>query len=157
MVGSTSGASFVCGFLLPYSFSPSLPHLVPRRQGAPTGELSRWVGRGGTIVRKRRARAHVQMHPASDLWKPLIQWVASHTPSSNAIRLAVCEIWKTGVHVRTCRCIPPLTCVKLLSNGPRPQTKFERNSPSRLRNLEKGCARAHAQMHSTSDMCSALI
>ena len=33
----------------------------------------RWTsGRGGTIVRKRRARAHVQMHPTSDLCKPLI-------------------------------------------------------------------------------------
>ena len=33
----------------------------------------RWTsGRGGTIVRKRRTRAHVQMHPTSDLWKPLI-------------------------------------------------------------------------------------
>ena len=33
----------------------------------------RWTrGRGGTIVRKRCARAHVQMHPTSDLCKPLI-------------------------------------------------------------------------------------
>ena len=33
----------------------------------------RWTsGRRGKIVRKRRARAHVQMNPTSDLYKPLI-------------------------------------------------------------------------------------
>ena len=30
------------------------------------------AGRGGTIVRRRCARAHVQMHPTSDLCKHLI-------------------------------------------------------------------------------------
>ena len=86
-----------------------------------------------------------------------------------------------GVHVRTCRCTPHLTCVSLLSNGSLAahqvqtrsaqqfarcgkrvctcaradathpdlckariywapsHTKFERNPPSRLRDLEKGC------------------
>ena len=33
----------------------------------------------------------------------------------NAIRPAVCEIWKTGVHVRTCRFASPLTCVEVSS------------------------------------------
>ena len=55
-----------------------------------------------------------------------VEWVSdccpvkgstSHTPSLNAIRPAVCEIWKRGVHVRTCRCTPPQTCVKHLYNG----------------------------------------
>ena len=36
-------------------------------------------------------------------------------------------------------------------------TKFEHNPPSRLQDMEEGCARAHVQMHSTSDMCKALI
>ena len=41
--------------------------------------------------------------------------------------------------------------------GPWPHTKFEHNPPSRLRDLENRCARAHVQMHSTSDTCKALI
>ena len=48
---------------------------APARRGLkPVWRLDRrWTsGRGGTIVWKRRARAHVQMHPTSDLCKPLI-------------------------------------------------------------------------------------
>ena len=41
--------------------------------------------------------------------------------------------------------------------GPYSHTKFERNSPSRLPDLQNGCARAHVPMHSTSDMCKAVI
>ena len=41
----------------------------------------------------------------------------SLTTVLNTNRPAVCEIWKTGVHVRTCRCTPPQTCGKHLSNG----------------------------------------
>ena len=41
--------------------------------------------------------------------------------------------------------------------GPYSLTKFERDPPSRLRDLENGCARAHVQMHSSSDMYKALI
>ena len=55
-------------------------------------------------------------HP--DLCKARIYWAPSHTQNLNAILPAVCEIWKKGVHVRTCRCTPPQTCRKHLSNGP---------------------------------------
>ena len=55
-------------------------------------------------------------HP--DLCKARIYWAPSHTQNLNAILPAVCEIWKRGVHVRTCRCTPPQTCRKNLSNGP---------------------------------------
>ena len=41
--------------------------------------------------------------------------------------------------------------------GPYSHTKFERNPPSRLQDMEEGCTRAHVQMHCTSDMCKALI
>ena len=54
-------------------------------------------------------------HP--DLCKARIYWAPSHTQNLNAILPAVCEIWKRGVHVRTCRCTPPQTCVKHLTNG----------------------------------------
>ena len=37
-------------------------------------------------------------HP--DLCKARIYWTPSHKQNLNAIRPAVCEIWKTGVHVR---------------------------------------------------------
>ena len=59
--------------------------------------------------------------PQSDFAHPTEIGIRSHCPSHapnlNTIRPAVCEIWKTGVHVRTCRCTPPQTCVKHLSNG----------------------------------------
>ena len=55
-------------------------------------------------------------HP--DLCKARIYWAPSHTQNLNAILPVVCEIWKRGVHVRTCRCTPPQTCRKHLSNGP---------------------------------------
>ena len=50
-----------------------------------------------------------------DLCKARIYLAPSHTQNLNAILPAVCEIWKRGVHVRTCRCTPPQTCVKHLS------------------------------------------
>ena len=104
-----------------------------------------------------------------------------------------------GVHVRTCRCTPHLTCVSLLSNGSLAAHQLQTQSAqqfarcgkrmctcaradathpdlckariywapshtqnlnailSRLRDLENGCARAHVQMHSISDMRQALI
>ena len=40
----------------------------------------------------------------------------SHTQNLSAIHPAVCEIWKTGAHVRTCRFTPPLTCVKVIAS-----------------------------------------
>ena len=44
-------------------------------------------------------------------------WIPSHTPNFDAIRPAVCKIWKRGVHVRTCRFTPTQTCIKHLSIG----------------------------------------
>ena len=41
--------------------------------------------------------------------------------------------------------------------GPKSHTKFERNPPNHLRDLENEFARAHVQMHSISDMWKALI
>ena len=32
-------------------------------------------------------------------------------------------------------------------------TKFERDPSSRFWDIEEGCARAHVQIHPTSDMC----
>ena len=36
--------------------------------------------------------------------------------------------------------------------GPESHTKFERNLPSRLRDMEDGHARAHVQIHPNSDL-----
>ena len=41
--------------------------------------------------------------------------------------------------------------------GPYSRTKLGRNSPAVCEIWKTGCARAHVQMHSTSDMCKALI
>ena len=45
--------------------------------------------------------------PRPDLCKARIYWALCHTQNLNTILPAVCEIWKRGVHVRTCRCTPP--------------------------------------------------
>ena len=57
------------------------------------------------------------MHSTSDMCKALISWVPSHTQNLNAIHPAVCEIWKTGMHVRMCRFTPTLTCLKVIALG----------------------------------------
>ena len=41
----------------------------------------------------------------------------------------------------------------LLSQGVFQRFSLGRNPVSRLQDMEKGCARAHVQMHSTSDLC----
>ena len=65
-----------------------------------------------------------------------------------------------SVHMRTYRCTPHLTSVGLSSNWWLvTHTKFERNLPSRLRDMENGCQceRVHVQMHPTSDLCNAVV
>ena len=84
-------------------------------------------------------------HP--DLCKARIYWAPSHTQNLNAILPAVCEIWKRGVHVRTCRCTPPQTCRKHLSNGPLVTHKIWTQSSQPFARSGKGmctCARADA-------------
>ena len=46
--------------------------------------------------------------------------VPSHTQNLNATPPppAIFEIWKRGVHVRTCRCTPPQTCGNTYLMGP---------------------------------------
>ena len=55
------------------------------------------------------ARAHVQLCPTLNFCKNPGQWVFNHIPNFSAIRPAVSEIWH--LHVRKCRCTPPMTCV----------------------------------------------
>ena len=82
--------------------------------------------------------------------------------------LATHQIWtqsaqplaKSGKRVCTCARADALHLRHVESTylmGPQSHTKFERNQPSRLRDLENGFARAHVQMHSNSDMWKALI
>ena len=66
----------------------------------------------------RSARAHVQRYPTHDLCEAPSSWPPSHTPKLNPIGRAVPEIQKCGLHVRTCRDTPPLTCVKRLVHDP---------------------------------------
>ena len=69
--------------------------------------------------------------------------------------------WKRGVHVRTCRCIPTVTCgtscvpphPTSCAIGLQPPYKFRHNPSGRYRDMETGFARAHVQMHPTSDWC----
>ena len=84
-------------------------------------------------------------HP--DLRKARIYWAPSHTQNLNAILPAVCEIWKRGVHLRTCRRTPPQTCRKHLSNGPLDTHKIWTQSSQPFARSGKRvctCARAYA-------------
>ena len=130
-------------------------------------------------------------------------WPQTDTPKLNPIGRAVPEIQKRGLHVRMCRDTPSMTCVKHLVHDPQPhipklnpigravpeiqkrsvhvqryptrdyciscnqwvpkcRTKFQCNRPNHYRGtasgtfIEKGCARAHVQMHSTHDLWKAL-
>ena len=83
--------------------------------------------------------------PAIGICQPSEQMSAQHSPDHSApqsgrifrdfhwggIRSAVCKIWKRGVHVRTCRCTPPLTCAKSNSQLVYKHIKFERNRANR--------------------------
>ena len=62
----------------------------------------------------RCARAHVQRHPTHDLWEASSPWPPTHTPKLNSIGRAIPEIQKRGLHVRTCRDTPSMTCGKHL-------------------------------------------
>ena len=108
-------------------------------------------------MRKGRARAHVQMHPTSDSSVSLSSngSLAAHQAQTQSAQ----PFARYGKRVCTCARADAThhdLCIKLVSIGPLVTQKFERNPPSRLRDLEKGCARAHVQMHSTSDMWKAL-
>ena len=87
------------------------------------------------------ARAHVQMQPTLT-WVKLVSIGPLDTQNLNAILPAVCEIWKRGVHVRTCRCTPPQTCGKHLSDGSLVTHQIWTQSGQPLRSYRgRGCFR----------------
>ena len=89
------------------------------------------------------------MHSISNMCKALIKWVPSHTQNLNAIRPVVCEIWKTDVHVRTCRFTPPLTCVEVIARWSLSTHKTWTQSGQRLWSYRwRGCLR-----HPLLDTC----
>ena len=85
-----------------------------RRQTLPEpGGYVRLTSDGGNINNKGVRTCRCAQHLAC---VRLIEWVPSHAPNFNIILPAVCETWTMGVHMRMCKCITSLTCVKLLSN-----------------------------------------
>ena len=73
-------------------------------------EIRRW-GRGGGCTCARTCRdapPHPWLVESTYLVTP------NHIPNLNTIGQTVPEIQKRGVHVRTCRDTPPMTCVKHL-------------------------------------------
>ena len=58
-------------------------------------------------------------YPTNDLYKTHSYWVPNHPLNFSTVRPEVPEIWKRGVHVRTCGCTPPMICVKHLGNDSR--------------------------------------
>ena len=66
----------------------------------------------------RSARAHVQRYPTHDLCEAPSSWPPTDTPKLNPIGRAVPEIQKRGLHVRTFRDTPSMTCVKHLVHDP---------------------------------------
>ena len=82
------------------------------------------------VCRSHSDPARRRPKPAIGICQPSEQMSAQHSPDHSApqsgrifrdfhwggIRSAVCKIWKRGVHVRTCRCTPPLTCAKVIAS-----------------------------------------
>ena len=96
-------------------------------------------------MEKGCARAHVQMHPTHDLWKAPCWLPPTQTPNFNTIGQAIPEMQKRGVHVRTCRDIPPMTCGKHIVHGPQPTHQIRTQSVKpflRYRSAVCTCARA---------------
>ena len=99
---------------------------VSQLSGAP------WLSAVETVMvcRSHSDPARRRPKPAIGICQPSEQMSAQHSPDHSApqsgrifrdfhwggIRSAVCKIWKRGVHVRTCRCTPPLTCAKVIAS-----------------------------------------
>ena len=66
------------------------------------------------------ARAHVQRCPTPPLTrgKHVLSDAQPPIPNLNTIGQAVPEVQKRGLHVRTCRDTPPVTCGKHLAHEP---------------------------------------
>ena len=74
---------------------------------------------GSAVSETTKLETHVRMcsHPTSDFCKSRNYWVSSHTSNFSTIGQSDPEIRKRGrggVHVRTCRDTPPMTCVNHL-------------------------------------------
>ena len=91
---------------------------------------------------------------------PVIPKFSTHIPKLNPIGRAVPEIQKRSVHVQ--RYPTRDYCISCNQWVPKCRTKFQCNRPNHYRVtasgtfIEKGCARAHVQMHSTHDLWKAL-
>ena len=76
---------------------------------------------GGVQVRSYRC-AHVQRCPAPSMTcgKHVLSDPQTHIPNLNTIGQADPEIQECGLHVRTCRDTPPMTCVKHICHDSKP-------------------------------------
>ena len=92
-------------------------------------------------------RAQVQMRHTRSTFKVHSGWVPSHAQSFCTICPDVPEKKrKISAHVPTCRCTPPMTCVKSISY-PRPNFSSTSARISSSRDEEKGYARAQVQVY----------
>ena len=82
-------------------------------------------------MEKGCARAHVLRHLTKILCKACVLWVPTHTANLNKIDRAISKIWSRGVHVRTCRDIPPMTCGEHATNESLSTYQIEDNRPNR--------------------------
>ena len=74
-------------------------------------------GRGGTIVQKRRARAHVQMQPTH---LTCISLLSNGSLAAHQVQTQSAQQFARYGNLRVCtlQMQPTLTCVKLVSIGP---------------------------------------
>ena len=81
--------------------------------------LVRLQRQGSAVFETTKLETHVRMcsHPNSDFCKHQHYRISSQTSNFITIGQSVLEIWKRGVHVRTCGCTPPMTCGKHFGNG----------------------------------------
>ena len=80
-------------------------------------EIRRWGG-GGCTCARADARTCRDAPPHPWLVESTYLVTPTHIPNLNTIGQADPEIQKCGLHVRTCRDTPPMTCVKHLVHDP---------------------------------------
>ena len=112
-------------------------------------------GQGLAVCKTTKLETHVRMcsHTTSEFCKPHHYWFSSQTSNFSTIGQSVLEIWRWGVHVRTCRDTQLMTCIKThsywVSNRYHP-LNFSTVRPAVPEIWKRG---AHVRMHPTRDYC----
>ena len=111
--------------------------------------LVRLQGQSSAVSETTKLETHVPIcsHPTSDFCKPHHYWVPSQKSNFSTIGQSVLEIRRWGVHVRTCRGIQLMTCIKRTATGSLTTHLISAQCAQRFPRYGKGvrtCVRADA-------------